>query len=843
MSAFQRVIDYMAGMPDAANHREIFYQKFLERENTRQIQQVDGTEIEKKLVPPGERNVVRNLNAQPKFTLNSMNMGFELRTVAIARTNDSGRDRIERSKGLTLDFKAEREWALLPATASVVYPMRDTALNILDREQRRLVLSCCNSLGADSTFGLSMITVTEKLNLPSDMRHLFTKMYLTLMDYNLAVTSKCTDMQVCPDTFSCTYPRATDEARLAAVVKHEVVVDADGFTPEELGLLLLAGQQYPSVWYAGDNIYNACQMEADDVAFISSGDFSIDKSLRWGSPDRLYNMIWGIAAKFGALDCLVQVISEMRGKPKMMSDILKRTDMTAVASDMPLSRSLVKAFGDRAGTRCAVSQYPGYFSTSSSLITDLLYGKLFEASATCLVEELGGIGKALSGMDPSTNKTFNGLLRDYGLDHANLQVNSLLVNWMSLSGAPITWAFGRQLKRYLVVLASELVNDIDIDMPQLVEMIPYMSSHNTTWGCSRGWRGTPDLLRSSSAERKANDQAIAAVAWIMGTRGCRPRVFRNTISKTDLVLGRAEYELKAQCGEGCTVESIAMWMGQDVGGRVDENERISSMLIKTEYAGSKCSLVYDRGSDEWKIPEPEFKSYNRFVQESMKGQVPDKGEVEIRPVTFGGQPSGQGNFSYLKTMANAKINVSSRPTYARNTADGDVYVYPYLMDGEKTQVLQPERPVTVAEGEELTYGEIEVPGDGQCAVHAVMEDLKMHGYVGIDSVNRARDMFSDSLSTKYWHDANEVAAILNDMDYNLDVLDMSDEGHPRLTRYGSDQSRHRVGIIKRGEHFNAVKLGRGANKTIVSKVDEGKMSPEEYTEALSAMRKAINFNR
>jgi len=310
-----------------------------------------------------------------------------------------------------------------------------------------------------------------------------------------------------------------------------------------------------------------------------------------------------------------------------------------------------------------------------------------------------------------------------------------------------------------------------------------------------------------------------------------------------MVLGRAEYELKAQCGDGCTVESVAMWLGQDVGGRVDENERISSVLIKTEYAGSKCSLVYDRDAEAWKIPEPEFKSYNRFVQESMKGQVPDKGKVEIRPVTFGGTTNGQGTLNYLKTMANAKINVSSRPTYARNTADGDVYVHPYMMDGERMQMLQPERPVEITEGEEVPYSEVEVAGDGQCAIHAVMEDLKMHGFVGVDSLNRANDMFSDSLSTKYWHDANEVAAVLNDMDYNLDVLDVTNESNVRLTRYGSDQSRHRVGIVKRGDHFNAMKLGRGANKVRVSRLDQGKLSPEDYTEALAAARKAINFNR
>nr|WKU83721.1 hypothetical protein [Aspergillus terreus chrysovirus 1] len=841
MSAFQRVIDYMAGMPDAANHREIFYEKFLERNATSAVQQIDGVSMEKKLLSPAERNVIQALNTQTKFTLNNMKDGFLLNAVISARTNDQKRDRVDRRTTVKLDFKPERDWVLLPATADVVYPTREVALNILDREQRRLVLSCCNSLSSEHADSLGMVTVTEKLNLPVDMRHMFMKMYLLLMDYNLAVTSKCDQMSVCPDSIIKSYPDSTDEVRLTAVAKHNVVIDTEGFTEEELGLILLASQQYPPVWYAGDNIYNACQMEADDVAFISSRSIHVDKTMRWGSPDRLYHMIWSVAAKLSAVHCLYSAFSEMRGKPKMMADVLKRTDITSVASSVPVSRSYMRAFGDRGGIKYAVSQYPGYFSTSMSLITDLVYGSMFEASATCLVEELGGIGNALSGATPATHRTFNGLLRDYGVDHANLEVNSLLTNWMSLAGSPITWAFGRQLKKYVVALAGEIVHGADILMPQLMELIPYMSSHNTTWGCSRGWRGRVDILGSSSEERKLADQRIASVAWIMGARQSRPKVFRNKLSKTEMVLSQAEYELKAQCSDGCTVENVNLWMGQDVGGRLDENERTSTALIKTEYAGTKCSLVYDREQGVWHIPEEVPLPYSRFVKESFKGAVPKPVDTEIRPVTFGGSPNPNSGFGYLKTIANNKINISEKKTYARTTPDGNAYVAPYLMDDQRMQELQTEYDGEVDSGDEVVFGEVVVPGDGQCAVHAVMEDLKMHGYVGVDSLNRAKDKFSDELTTKYWHDANEIAAVLNNYGFGLDLLDMGETN--RLTRYGSDETKHRVGLVRRGNHFNAMKLGKGSNKVRVDHVDKGNLTPEQYAEALEMARTTINFNK
>nr|WPA89355.1 hypothetical protein [Aspergillus ochraceopetaliformis chrysovirus 1] len=843
MAAFKRVIDYMAGMPDSANHRELYYKKFMEREGTRQIKQINGVDVEKTLIAPGERNIIGALSIQLKFTLSGFNKGFWLNGMSTVRTRDGGKDRLDIDNKYMLDFCPTRTWALLPATASVTYPVRDTALNIVDKEQRRIVMASCNSLSSADTYGLAMVTVTEKLGLPTDLRHLFTKMYLLMMDYNLAVTSKVSDIEVDPDTSHVIYPNAGDAARLAAVVDHNIVVDAEGFTAEELGLLVLAGQQYPPVWYAGDNIYNACQMEADDLAIISDRDIHVDGSMRWGSPDRLYNLIWGIAAKFGAVDCLTAVISDMRGRPKMISDMLKRTDIVAIASDMPLSRCLVKAFGDRPGIGSAVGRYPGYLSTSMSLVSDLLYGMMFEASASCLVEELGGIGNAVSGKDPMTHRTFNGLLRDYGLDHGDLEVNSLLINWMSLTGTPIMWGFGRQLKKYVLTLASEIVNDMDILMPQLVELIPYMSSHNTTWGCGRGWTGKSRPLDSTKDERKLHDQQVASVAWLVGQRKVRPKVFRNQVSSKDIVLGMAEYNLRAACPNGCVVESIGLWLGQDVGGRVDENEETSSALVRTEYSGTKCSFVYDRDSKEWRIPLDKKPDYTAMVKESFSGKPPPLENVEIRPVTFGGSPKPEDQFNSLKALASTKINVASKAVYARTSPSGEVYVPQYLMDEERGSRLQIDHPFEAHDGETLTFGEVTVPFDGQCAVHAVMEDLKMHGYVSQDGLNRARNAFTSELTTGTWHDANEVAAILGDWGFGLDLIDVQERG-TRLMRFGDVQSdNHRVGLIRRGNHFNAAKIGKGKNTITIDKVDQGQVSMSDFADRIREVRKVINFNR
>ncbi|UOK20164.1 hypothetical protein [Diplodia seriata chrysovirus 1] len=831
MSAYNRVADYMSGLPDAANHMDQYVMTFLERKKTERVTRYDGVEVEKAMIGPAERNVIRALSCQLKFTSAMFNTGFRLNVMALTRGQGGFKDRIDKDQEVTLSFQSQVMWGILPAEASVAYSSQESTMHLMDDVKRGNLVSRCNTMASSVNSTLPLLAITEKMSMPMDMRHMFMKMYLYMMDYSLAVTSKMTSRTMMCDIEYDGAPNVSEMGRLSYMMDRKIVVDTDGMTPEELGLLVLSAQAYPSVLYAGENIYNQIDMAKDDLVLVNDKEIKVDTSYLWGSPDRLYHTIWSLACKMDCVPSMVEAFRMMRGMPKMGHDLFRRfDDYQTVVSMVPLSQSLEHALGPVKNAPSVV-KYPGYMSTSFGLITDLVYGKMFEASATNVVEQLGGIGKALSSATPDTSRVFNGLLREHGLEHADPTVNLLLKNWHSLSGTVVRWGFGKSLKDYCVKLAGEIQNGLDIDMPQLMMMIPFAHTPDTAWGYSRGWSGSKDILELTKKGRKEESNRLAAAAWVMGQRAVRPKTFRNTFSHEELHLSPAEWKLGAEMPDGCILQDVRMSLVDTVGGRVDEAENTASGLIKTEYAGTKCSLIYDKEGEKWTIDDRR-PDYGVMVQQSYHGHPPAERREElrkVRPVTFGGTPQDMkmeaDPFAHLKKIDKSiQMRPSPGPRHARVGSDGGVHVAPYILDGEKESGMEARvGKVDWKEGEEITYQEVSVRGDGQCGIHALVEDLRIRGMVDVGDVRKVEELFSEDTFSQSFHATEELAALALKWGFGLSVLDESGT----VLQYGQGKLDHNILIKREKNHFSPVVIKPTGRKFKIDKVTKQENSSEE----------------
>nr|APG76050.1 hypothetical protein [Wuhan insect virus 30] len=844
MSAFNRVMDYFKGMPDNKNHRDVYVDKFIEKVAEGKMESVDFVSMEKSILGPGERNLIRAFSAQSKFTLNSMANGFNLHVMSTATSNDRGNDMCHEAS-YKLDFMSDRHWYLNPSTSRVNYSTRSTTIMAKDKALRSKLAAACRNMSGAQSSSMNIIGACENLSIPSNMEHIFTKIYLILCDYNLAATSKSGYRQTRDDIRYKLLPNITPTARVSAIMNHDIVVDSGGFTKQELGLLCLAGLEYPSVWYCGDNIYNACQMEADDLVIVSPNNIDIDSSLAWGSPDRLYNVAASLACKLGAVSCMMKAFGNMRGKCQMMKDMREFVEHTEVASGMTKSINYSRALGGPNVYDAAPGNAPGYLSTSYSLIVDLLLGMQYKASATCVVEELGGYGSQLCGKLVSIDRTFNGLARDYGLDHADNTVNVLLLNWASISGSPISWGFGDATKAYVVQLASYMQQDIDLLMPQIMSTIPYTHTPNTAWGYCRGWEGLGRPTIDNKKDIATKQLKLASFGWMVGITPKRPKVFRNASHKAKPVTLSPElYRLESRSESGYTLKMTKMFMADSLGGRVDESERTAESLFKTEYAGTECTLIYDREAQIWTIdvvePPP---NYDRLYRESVRGEVLEEDVAsDISPVTYGGAPPVSNDvMEKVKALGvGSTVKVSNQKRHVRVGSTGTPFVATYNVKGKPTQEPLKDNDPDVNTGDVVSLSEIDVPGDGQCALHAVMEDLKAHGYVDQVSATRVQSNFNNSLSTDDFHDAQEVAGMLMNWGFGLDLYDERN-GETEMLRYGDDNVRHRVTLLRRGNHFSAVRYG-GGKTTKINKVTRSQQSNEELIKDIEKFRKFFSMN-
>jgi len=843
MSEIDRVMDYMSGLPQSYEHAKMYAEEFANRSVSDGVRIVDGVTEEKKILSRGEMEILGRLHCPDKFTRKdffmSVNVGVSV--------SCGDADRVRRDRKYELSFEGTEHWGLEAAASSARYSATESTAHLMNDAQKKAIVAMCPNISGEVASDIFIASVHERISVPQDMRHLFTKMYLLLCDFNLAVTSKGEDMTV--DTQSVKLrmrENCSDIDRLGSICRHDIVIDTGLFTPGELGLLNIAAQEYPSVWYGPENIYTKCHVGEDDLIFVSDGKITIDNSMMWGSPDRLYQIIWSVAAKLNAVDALISVFENMRGKCSLMASITPKTRYCSVNSMMPKSYSMATAFG-RTITSTSMTNAPGYFSSSISLIADLLYGMTFEAVATCVCEDIGGIGRQVSSKTPATSLVFNGLLRDFGLQHTTARDNVLLQNWAEMAGKPMTWDFGGMLKEYVVALCTMISNGADIQIPQLLHSIPALNAVHTAYGISRGWKGKQATVAMTKQERADRSDCTASVAWLMGVRDVRPQVFANRNGRRPIHIGMDENRLAIEVGDSLQRFKMGIWLHDSLGGRIDEHEVSGSALFRTEYAGIKCSMVYSEADMAWQLqPEPNVNERQSLsgVKERKAEEVPQSNSKQegVAERTEAGGPekklglegvhwgstvrnSPKGIFKDIAALGSSSaIKPSARAAHARVNSSGVSTVPQYTMDGEANSDMLPSRRTDAEEGEEIKFSTISAAGDGRCGINAMVEDLKVHGRLSPSDVLRATQVFSDTAIAKEFHAVEDLAAVAQQWGMSIDVLD-KESGV--LMRYG-DGKGHTLSLVRSGSHFDAAVFGQGPNTVKISKVSSQENTPEEF---------------
>lgn len=803
----------------------------MERWNSAQTTELDIFQAEKGILSQGEESILQHLNLQDKFTLRGMDKGFTLSSfIKVGPAGIGGVTRKEK-----VSFLADNEWYLYASEARALYSSKESTLNLVDEEQRRLILSRCPTLSGSESGGVYMTAIHEKISTPTDLRHLFSKMYLYMMDYTLAVISKSTVRRSVTNLTYRLEPRITQAARLASVATHDIVIDGEMFTEEQLSLLALAGEEYPSVKYgAEDNIYNTVRMDKDDLVIISAGDIRVDSSALWGSPDRMYQTMWLIAQKLNATGCLLYVLETMRGKCSMMRDLVLKTDAYEIDSMIPRSFCMSTAFG-QIREKTVITNMGGYFTTSVSVVADLLYGMTFKGIASTVSESLGAMGKVVSSSTPMTNRTINSLMRDYGMQHTQSDQNYMLRNFEMYTRKPTKWDYGKWMKTYALQLASDMMNGLDIELPQMLLTVPGLTAVNTCFGVVRGWVGDGERLKQTKKERRDAQDSIAAVGWIAGLRKVRPQVFYNRSGSKQILINAQEREFVAKNKEDPRLRGVEFWIEEDLGGRVDDIEESGSSMFRSEFAGTRCAMVFNYEYSAWVEAKPQ--DYNRLERETFKGDLTEKekstmSKIQPTAINFGPAPSHGSKLEpaleHLRAISRPSAIIPSvKPRHTRSASTGEAVVPTYTEDGEERTTFKPYKRPVIHEGEEVEFSEINVIGDGRCGIHAVVKDLVTNGRLATSDAAKAAQIFSSSTASSTFHDANELAAQCLEWGMGMDLLDKESQS---VVRFGTGGEEYSVTLIRDGAHFKAGRLGSGKNKMVVKRLEEQEVPNEEYVE-------------
>lgn len=840
MANFQSVIDYLKDAPDAQNSKHMWKGDDSFKTTFGTTKSIDFAKMEKSLISPTEVNILKAFSSRDMFTLNDFNKGFELTVAAVADGSVNHRQ-LKKTNHVKLDFMSKNHWYLEPLGSHMYEAHRGLQTVGWDRTVNARVHASLNHIESVEKLGLPLTHTKQRMGVGHDLRHIFTKMVLYLNDYNLAVTSRITEKEISGSYQPVYYNNVSDEGRMELMRTKSVVVDSEHFTSCEVGFLALAAAEYPSVWFAGDNIYNAVRMEEDDIGILSSGEVKFDNHMSWHSPTELYHMICSIACKFGAVGDLATVLRDMRGRCKMMADMVSHTSGNVVVSDMPLSYSMDLGLGDEVIPPATQSKVGNYFATAQSLVHDLMVGMCFEASATTVVEDLGGLGKVFGSSNPHMNPILNGLCRDHGLKHMDVQKNVLLKNWGCVTGVPIRWGFGKMIKEYVLGLCDWMYNDTvngDVLVPQLFNMLPFSYSKDSAWGMIRNWTGRGTMLLDAKKERVVLEQKTAAFSWAMGARRRRPNVFANYEGSQSLTLDANEMEFLLGSEGTFNINTIAFSLGQSLQGRVDETEESCTAFFKSEFIHTKCSLVYDI-EHSWHQPSAvagvvfedrrSMRSSLWAHDQENKEKARREEKSRILPKVVPEPPAPTPTLERLQMLASkTRLEVDKDAGHAREDDDGHVRV-PEFTIGGVTYDLQPElNRGQLKKGERVKVHKIDTPGDGRCGLHGVVKDLTVRGMCEKTQADRLLQRLDRDTGKTTWHEAGEIAAAVEKLGHGLEVYVPDESGGYGVQRYGRHD--HYISLHLDQGHYSAAVVERASDGQPIGEVID--LGPGRVDEAL-----------
>ncbi|AAM68955.1 Hv145SV-protein 3 [Helminthosporium victoriae virus 145S] len=827
MSNFESVFTYMKDASSNLAHERIFNTTLLKNEGSVELKDLVSSEWA--ALKTTEKNILSGMSCPMKFTRKGMvKDGINMDVTAVGRgATKVGQTELVHSAHKKLTFDSDTAWVLAARKAKLVYSQRDSPDLASDSGLLSRITSSCANLSSVEMRSITITHALERITQKPDMKHMMMKMYLMLMDLTLAATSKSEYRRIARRMPKHLATNVDDNRRLGAVMAHQVVVDADMLTNDEVELLALSAMQYPSVKFCEDNVYNTIHMMEDDVRILSSNSRSHISKIEW-VPDSLHRTIVSLACKLDVVDDWFEVVSIMRGRPHLMREVIRRTSDRTVKMDVCLSNSHNTAFGTGGRIRAIPKNFPGYLSTSVSLIADALLGHSMHASTSCMIEKLGGYGELMCQGNPATDSMYQSILREYGITTMSIETNALLMCWCQVMEThKFGWSMPIGWKEYVVSLTSEMKAGDDVEIPQVLFDCAYIMADDSAWGITRGWRGVGNCTISDIAnDRNLRDENIkqtAAFLWQMGVRKTRPKVYSNTMKVGEDSLSGAEYKFLSGSEGHYQMTWLRYTIADGLGGRVDRTEEEATGLVDTYFRGVRCSVMYSE-TDHWVVRTlkgPELPGVSESMGITEEGIfVPPKvdsskdGEDMIAPVSYGGEKITKHKNVFKKLTAVYK------PSDIRLREAKD-----------KGNSAKPEKDKV------LSYDVVKVPGDGSCGVHAIVEGMHANGMMTTFDKERVFKAVSNRLDEKSFHEASDLARVVMEMGCGLRVIDTSSRV---VHEFASDEDVV-INLVRDGMHFDAatIKEEGGAYQMVVAGVNRGYASSAEGLAGLDEVRKVM----
>lgn len=827
MSSFKTIKDLMSGAASGMMFRGELLNQTSSIEAT---DKYDGHKEEMLAIGLTERNLLAGIDIPDNFTTekdNANEIKINCTTVSTCDSSTRGvRELTNTNEYVIKPFSKVVKWHMKTEGSDVRYSSQRGQSSDTDSGIMGHVRSMCSNLSDSEVGSLPMTLIGERITQGQNMQHMIMKMYLMLMDLNLSVCTRRSNRSAVRGNTYPVFDNLASSRRLNLITRMDVVVDSEGFTPEELGVLVMASWSYPSIKYCGeDNLYTACHMDSDRLAIVSNKKVDVNRNVIM-SPMEMYRNIVSICCKLDCTDDMRTAFSLMRGKMQHMQDVVHLVEDRVLHCGVNKSVSFSRSLGGSNMHNKIPGDYPSYISTSISLITDHLLGKMYELVATMLVEKLGGYGDMMcDDVTCDMSREYNGMLRDYGVSCMNNSINAIMLEWECINNSPYCWSINNTWKPYIIALTNEMRSGRDVPLPQLTFDLAFSNFNDTCWGAMKNWKGyngsgVSELIMDVSEAKRKTDEKLrttAAYTWAMGVRQVRPRVFNNAFGSKEVRISTKEYNWMRGVVGSHTMTHVSYTLCDEYQGREDWTERAGTSLIRTSIDGVKCTVVMSETDQEWKMMNVKSQPLGAIeIQETMGNVLTE----DVNAEEYNVESVTKDNMRKMKETKNIEKMFEGIKGIVQ---EKKVKLNSYELVDEKKM------------GDRVNFNIVNVPGDGTCGLHAIVKSMEDAGMIRTEDANRAYENFDNKMEDEDFHHASDIAAALLEYGIPLRLYDRITEGKVRIINYG-DTSSGGVAMYRDGMHFQAVVEGKGKEYEVLGR-EGGDLTNAEQSRALKEMRR------
>lgn len=827
MTSAQSVFDFVKSLPKFMAHEDMYLDKLREAHMLKEKVPIDMLDYEAATIGWLEQNILSTLKYDYKFVQQDFCLSHKVRFDVLAKQNDvkNSLSNIKHDSELELKYTATHKKKLAPNESALCYPSGDSASPTLDAALVGMIRAACSNVNGMASNDMAMTGYTERVMVPTDMRHMLLKAYLYLQDFSLAVTSGYTKAKIGVVRSRQVIINESSQ-KLLALLNYKVIVDAENFEDDEIKLLNLISDAYPKIKYAGDNVYNSIMLKADNVAILTDKDYTMPFDLNFKSPTDMCVLLYNLAMKLGVLGQLREVIKGFRGAPCLMEDICEETGSEHFTLEFNRSvcyRGMLERLND---WKEDIRETSSYYGTSVCLVADALVTEGLKYNVLSLLEDLAALGPAgLPTGIPATDPIFQCLLRDHGLKHEADSINTLKGTWTVNRNSSLLFGTSGILKEYVTSKLTKLMeNKMDgagMFFGPIGYLIPASNQLKSSWATLGGWRPI-DIIPVNDNIKVS--QHRAAFAHMMGMTTMVPIIGENalgTLFARPMV--KYDYKLERLTGGTYTIAKMTISPIEELEGRIDDLELTIGSLIELKYQGTIGRIILtDQKTIELveNVNEIEVKETFGAKSDNAKKEDDDTdGENEyVEPITPGGGKISKRHGIEKVVKKSPFVVVNKAPMLTKKPDDKNIIVTSEPKTGE------------------LSIAVDKTKGDGTCGIHAVVQDLISHNIIDAKSYDRVREELIATSAEKSWQSVDDLALLVNTWGMGLSALVRTDKGWKCLN-YGTNNKAHNVRIKLDGGHYENWK--EDPNSKIKLKIVESEKGkkPEETYEKLEMNKK------